>query len=1018
MVEFTQKQLRSGMNRTQQVRSAEIQRVKEQPVQVQPTVTVKTSEEKEIEAQQIAEEWVNRKIAGKKIVRSLQYASSPEEREILGMANQLYKEMLSNKETMKAVSAGNERFLSKECPKEYVSAVKAERTKVQEEIKSKLPAGEVPVFSKASGRMIGTESGALQKSYKISDYNKEVTRINKLAPIQVYVNPITKEESSKQKPYGLMAYATPSGKILKTEEEVREYMIKNKLPMSNLKITTPTQLQEYTGTPTIYSANVRSEFKPTDIRDEIKLGVTQAGKDLWTGMKRDVGAFQGKPYEGAGFIQTLGEKTFEGIYWTGSKYGTMLLPNKELVLSKSKVFNPTYVEGQKSPTGFGSELFTTPITREQLGGTTLTLGAFVSPAGGYLQQLWLGGIAEKTTLGTARAFTEGKPLEIPSRFGKYVMENPVQAGAEGFIIANSYFSIFRKRAKIQKVFEKPEVTITKVQATYGTKLKTVISPKTKVTLGNKPIISEVRAGRGTARTPTAPFIESVTTSPMDKSYKVIQFTGGSGEIAGQMQRTIKVGGLFPKKYFVQFQSSPTGKEIIYDVITGGKVVKRFTEPISRGYFGFGEPYATKNIRVTKTEILPSKAKIRTIKGDRIYTQNIIPTAKGYDVKGNVRTTILTERTSAVSPAKSDIIIRRYQGDKMIKETIPVSSKLPKFSRVNPPDIEQIRTVAFKGMPPTDYAVISEFMQTPKYVDFTKQLARSRGTFTIVTEKSGMVNVPELKWLQSKRAELRLFDKLNLRPNLVLNPSVSLQYTPRSKFYLTGGVIIPTIETGTSGGLFPAIAYGLTPKGTTEIKTSPQLDFSPRVDLSNISIPEERVSNQTKFDTKTILETRQVQEPIQQQVSLQKLQTQFRTKLNIEMPRLEIPRLEIPKINPPIITLESPKLKLSPAAASKIYDIFVRRWGKDIKISSALDIEQASIKLKKNLITTLAASGFVKERGAGKLKASTLGLGSEFRVSKYDISRLVQKRNRRLKGRSEIIEIKTTRKRKGRKLKWW
>ncbi len=79
---------------------------------------------------------------------------------------------------------------------------------------------------------------------------------------------------------------------------------------------------------------------------------------------------------------------------------------------------------------------------------------------------------------------------------------------------------------------------------------------------------------------------------------------------------------------------------------------------------------------------------------------------------------------------------------------------------------------------------------------------------------------------------------------------------------------------------------------------------------------------------------------------------------------------------------------------ELFEIFTRKGGKDIKVAKAETEAEAFKKLKKKLKGTLRASGFV-EKG-GKKVSPPLFLNGEFRKSKVDPFRVVEKKAKRLR----------------------
>lgn len=89
-----------------------------------------------------------------------------------------------------------------------------------------------------------------------------------------------------------------------------------------------------------------------------------------------------------------------------------------------------------------------------------------------------------------------------------------------------------------------------------------------------------------------------------------------------------------------------------------------------------------------------------------------------------------------------------------------------------------------------------------------------------------------------------------------------------------------------------------------------------------------------------------------------------------------------------------------------YDVFVRKKGKDIKIGEKRTKKEAKSFLETNLDETLRASGFLEKGGKKVIPKS---LGADFRRSKKDPWRIIEKRSKRLSSSSEISKIQKAKK---------
>jgi hypothetical protein len=84
-----------------------------------------------------------------------------------------------------------------------------------------------------------------------------------------------------------------------------------------------------------------------------------------------------------------------------------------------------------------------------------------------------------------------------------------------------------------------------------------------------------------------------------------------------------------------------------------------------------------------------------------------------------------------------------------------------------------------------------------------------------------------------------------------------------------------------------------------------------------------------------------------------------------------------------------------------FEVFTRRRGKDVKIGTRKTKKEAQKFLESHLDKTLRASGFIQK---GKEKVTPGPLGKDFRRSKSDPWRIVEKRGSRLDSKSEVSSI--------------
>lgn len=157
---------------------------------------------------------------------------------------------------------------------------------------------------------------------------------------------------------------------------------------------------------------------------------------------------------------------------------------------------------------------------------------------------------------------------------------------------------------------------------------------------------------------------------------------------------------------------------------------------------------------------------------------------------------------------------------------------------------------------------------------------------------------------------------------------------------------------------------------------------------------------------TIPKTAQRTQQTTTQINL--LKQQLRTTKQPQKPR---------ETNKPLIPLPSTTITKAVNFVKKggdVFDIFAKKKGQDILIGKAKTEKEAFGKLKGLLGTTLRASGFVAKGGK---KVKPISFGTDFRPSKKDPFRVVEKKGKRLSTKSEVSEISLFKKKKGKKNKF-
>lgn len=155
--------------------------------------------------------------------------------------------------------------------------------------------------------------------------------------------------------------------------------------------------------------------------------------------------------------------------------------------------------------------------------------------------------------------------------------------------------------------------------------------------------------------------------------------------------------------------------------------------------------------------------------------------------------------------------------------------------------------------------------------------------------------------------------------------------------------------------------------------------------------------------------KQVQRTRQEQVNLERLTNilnKARTNINVR-PKIKIP-FDFGKQTKPISTLKE---------SNSEFDVFGKRFGKDILLKKTKSKREAVKELEGFLTKTLGASGKIFEDGKA-LDFEDTGLDMRFKPAKRDVTRIVQKSKFRLGSFGERREIQRAKKRKGKKDNWF
>lgn len=257
---------------------------------------------------------------------------------------------------------------------------------------------------------------------------------------------------------------------------------------------------------------------------------------------------------------------------------------------------------------------------------------------------------------------------------------------------------------------------------------------------------------------------------------------------------------------------------------------------------------------------------------------------------------------------------------------------------------------------------------------------------------------------------------------------------------------PSISTETSSSLFTGTGqYERTEFLGSLVKRTPTTDLFPLVSARTSIELEGTIRQDTKLDTKldikplsllsSGLETRNItrqdtkldispisdlsikQDTTQRNILKNLLETRTRQKQDTTTKTKITPSIVDIKIGGEKKRKAKRKIK---EMGEALFAVFTRKGGKDVEIGEFGTKTEAVKGLTRELKGTLRASGFIEEKRTGrKLGFGELDiLGGEFRQSKIEPFRIVQRREKRLGTKSEVFSIKAARRSKKRKPSSW
>ena len=271
----------------------------------------------------------------------------------------------------------------------------------------------------------------------------------------------------------------------------------------------------------------------------------------------------------------------------------------------------------------------------------------------------------------------------------------------------------------------------------------------------------------------------------------------------------------------------------------------------------------------------------------------------------------------------------------------------------------------------------------------------------VAEQKGVGSITGFAVEKKLISEVKVFPKLK-----GVKPITSIQETE----------VVTTLVPTTKNGIVEQVAVKEEPK-TRQIffiessqktkQETKQRELTKQItSTKEIQVVKTKQENKLIIGLSNLLRVKQQQEEKQANLLINIFQG-FKTPLPPEKPKIIIPITKE-------VTGEREEEKI---IKEDIFSIYGRRYGKDLLLGEFGTKEKSKEELVKFLKGTLGRSGFV-EKGGQKISFEELGLGFEFRKSKAERGRIVQKARFSLSGFQEKKEIQQARKKKKNvKFKW-
>ena len=319
------------------------------------------------------------------------------------------------------------------------------------------------------------------------------------------------------------------------------------------------------------------------------------------------------------------------------------------------------------------------------------------------------------------------------------------------------------------------------------------------------------------------------------------------------------------------------------------------------------------------------------------------------------------------------------------------------------DLKDFKSIADQLITRAEESIRAEtFIKSRKAQEFEKTFdtsIKSRFGAAVETEFGRAVKVPTTTFIKTPG----VIDTTPLREPLGLIEGVGVgavsQFGVPSQLAFTGA-IIPSQVSFTAPSQVPIVPIlDLGPSQVPVVK--PKELFEPVVPISIVPSQPPVSKPLELFEPVVPISIVPSQPPVRKLLELFAV---------LPKPLKPITETKPPIILPPITPAKKVLKKL--AKMKKEFEVFARIEGQDVSIGKATTKAKAKKILIKKLKKTLAASGFIEEAGR-KLSVKETGLiDGEFRGSRLDIFRIVQKKGRRLGTTPETKQIQFFRKSKG------